>query len=211
MKPGKWAQYDQSRMNNQKKTIQSLQNEIKEFEKRKKAFQIHLKMKDNQIKLLNKEIEDLEKRCNELIYEEDNEIDIDEEKKTTNKDNNQKEFYVDPLLYQAFTTLKNIIKEKNDSLINKEHEFESMQTLQSNPEFKQLLNKCREVVKENSQLYEYIQTGVLENLKFENGLEKSQIDQLMLKIKEKELVNAEIEAEVNEFNNQVNAVKEIVA
>ena len=61
------------------------------------------------------------------------------------------------------------------------------------------------------QLYEYIQTGVLENLKFENGLEKSQIDQLMLKIKEKELVNAEIEAEVNEFNNQVNAVKEIVA
>ena len=89
--------------------------------------------------------------------------------------------------------------------------LQSMQTLQSNPEFKQLLNKCREVVKENSQLYEYIQTGVLENLKFENGLEKSQIDQLMLKIKEKELVNAEIEAEVNEFNNQVNAVKEIVA
>ena len=86
-----------------------------------------------------------------------------------------------------------------------------MQTLQSNPEFKQLLNKCREVVKENSQLCEYIQTGVLEKLKFENGLEKSQIDQLMLKIKEKELVNAEIEAEVNEFNNQVNAVKEIVA
>ena len=30
MKPGKWAQYDQSRMNNKKKTIKSLQKKIKE-------------------------------------------------------------------------------------------------------------------------------------------------------------------------------------
>ena len=54
MKAEKLSQYDISRMNNQKKTIQNLQNEIKQYEKRKKAFQIHLKMKDNQIKLLNK-------------------------------------------------------------------------------------------------------------------------------------------------------------
>ena len=190
-------------MNNQKKTIQNLQNEIKQYEKRKKAFQIHLKMKDNQIKLLNKEIEDLLKRNNELIYEDDT-INIDEDKKEENK----KEIYVDPLMYNELVKMKNIIKDKKETLAEIEQNFETLQTTQSNQEFKQIVNKCREVVKENAQLYDYIQTGVLENLKFENGLEKSQIDQLMLKIKEKELINSEIEYEANEINNQVNCLKE---
>lgn len=203
MKAEKLSQYDISRMNNQKKTIQNLQNEIKQYEKRKKAFQIHLKMKDNQIKLLNKEIEDLLKRNNELIYEDDT-INIDEDKKEENK----KEIYVDPLMYNELVKMKNIIKDKKETLAEIEQNFETLQTTQSNQEFKQIVNKCREVVKENAQLYDYIQTGVLENLKFENGLEKSQIDQLMLKIKEKELINSEIEYEANEINNQVNCLKE---
>lgn len=203
MKAEKLSQYDISRMNNQKKTIQNLQNEIKQYEKRKKAFQIHLKMKDNQIKLLNKEIEDLLKRNNELIYEDDT-INIDEDKKEENK----KEIYVDPLMYNELVKMKNIIKDKKDTLAEIEQNFETLQTTQSNQEFKQIVNKCREVVKENAQLYDYIQTGVLENLKFENGLEKSQIDQLMLKIKEKELINSEIEYEANDINNQVNGLKE---
>lgn len=203
MKAEKLSQYDISRMNNQKKTIQNLQNEIKQYEKRKKAFQIHLKMKDNQIKLLNKEIEDLLKRNNELIYEDDT-INIDEDKKEENK----KEIYADPLMYNELVKMKNIIKDKKDTLAEIEQNFETLQTTQSNQEFKQIVNKCREVVKENAQLYDYIQTGVLENLKFENGLEKSQIDQLMLKIKEKELINSEIEYEANDINNQVNGLKE---
>ena len=203
MNAEKLSQYDISRMNNQKKTIQNLQNEIKQYEKRKKAFQIHLKMKDNQIKLLNKEIEDLLKRNNELIYEDDT-INIDEDKKEENK----KEIYVDPLMYNELVKMKNIIKDKKETLAEIEQNFETLQTTQSNQEFKQIVNKCREVVKENAQLYDYIQTGVLENLKFENGLEKSQIDQLMLKIKEKELINSEIEYEANEINNQVNSLKE---
>ena len=203
MNAEKLSQYDISRMNNQKKTIQNLQNEIKQYEKRKKAFQIHLKMKDNQIKLLNKEIEDLLKRNNELIYEDDT-INIDEDKKKKKK----KEIYVDPLMYNELVKMKNIIKDKKETLAEIEQNFETLQTTQSNQEFKQIVNKCREVVKENAQLYDYIQTGVLENLKFENGLEKSQIDQLMLKIKEKELINSEIEYEANEINNQVNGLKE---
>lgn len=203
MNAEKISQYDISRMNNQKKTIQNLQNEIKQYEKRKKAFQVHLKMKDNQIKLLNKEIEDLLKRNNELIYDDDN-INIDEEK----KEDTNKEIYVDPLMYSELVKMKNIIKDKKETLANIEQNFEPLQTAQSNQEFKQIVNKCREVVKENAQLYDYIQTGVLENLKFENGLEKSQIDQLMLKIKEKELINTEIEYETNDINNLVNGLKE---
>ena len=111
-------------------------------------------------------------------------------------------------MYNELVKMKNIIKDKKDTLAEIEQNFETLQTTQSNQEFKQIVNKCREVVKENAQLYDYIQTGVLENLKFENGLEKSQIDQLMLKIKEKELINSEIEYEANEINNQVNGLKE---
>jgi len=63
-----------------------------------------------------------------------------------------------------------------------------------------MLIKCQEFHKENSELYDFTQGGTLENLKFENGLEKSQIDQLMLKLKEKESINNELENEHNEIN-----------
>jgi septal ring factor EnvC (AmiA/AmiB activator) len=46
----------------------------------------------------------------------------------------------------------------------------------------------------------------LENLKFENGLEKTHIDILMLKLREKEEINKELEAEVNEMNEYVIAL-----
>jgi peptidoglycan hydrolase CwlO-like protein len=57
--------------------------------------------------------------------------------------------------------------------------------------------------KENTELYNYTQGGTLENLKYENGLEKSQIDQLMLKLKEKEIINSELEYELNEISETI--------
>ena len=74
------------------------------------------------------------------------------------------------------------------------------------PQFKRLVNKCRELHKENIDLYNYAQGGTLENLKFENGLEKSQIDQLMLKLREKEEINKELDNEVNEISDNVTSV-----
>ena len=66
-----------------------------------------------------------------------------------------------------------------------------------------MVNKCRELHKENIDLYNYAQGGTLENLKFENGLEKSHIDILMLKLREKEEINKELENEVSECNEYV--------
>ncbi len=63
-----------------------------------------------------------------------------------------------------------------------------------------MVNKCRELHKENIDLYNYAQGGTLENLKFENGLEKSHIDILMLKLREKEEINKDLENEVTETN-----------
>ena len=55
-------------------------------------------------------------------------------------------------------------------------------------------------------MYNYAQGGTLENLKFENGLEKSQIDQLMLKLREKEEINKELDNEVIEISDNVTSV-----
>lgn len=187
----RWAEYDKKRMNSQKNTINSLQNEIKEYQKREKAFQAHLKFKDNQIYSSEKEIEDLLKRHSETVF-----------------DLSNNEIFLDPLLHKEYLTLKDLIGEKDEILLDKEHYFELLQTNQINQAFKKAIPKCREIVKENMELNNYLQSGILENLKFENGLEKSQIDQLMIKLKEKEIVNQEFEYELNELNEEINQLNE---
>ena len=58
------------------------------------------------------------------------------------------------------------------------------------------MKKCEYLHKENS---EYINHSVsVENLKQENTLEKKQIDQLLLKIKEKDYIQNELQREICE-------------
>ena len=97
-----------------------------------------------------------------------------------------------------------MIKEKDDLLQEKAYEFEKFQTNLNNIQIKKVLPKYREYIKENNELYNYIQVGILENLKYENGLTKSQIDQLKLKLKEKEMVKSELEYETIQDNDEVN-------
>ena len=198
----KWEKYDESRKNNQIKTIENLRDEIKEFEKREKAFKIHLKLKDNEIFKVKKEIKSLLKKDSEIIFDE--EISPETEDKDKKENENKNNLYIDPLINSEFETIKKMIKEKDEILQEKLHEFEQIQTNQTNPNFKRLIDKCRALVKENNELYNYIQVGILENLKYENGLTKSQIDQIKLKLKEKEIVKSELEYETNQENEEVN-------
>jgi chromosome segregation ATPase len=185
----KWDKYDFSRNNNQKKTIQSLRDEIKEYENREKAFKAHLKIKDNKIKTLTKEIEDILKRDNEII---------NENSKLENND-----YYFDPSLKIYFDNIKNLMLEKEEKINILYKQSDNLQQFQNNQNFK-YIQKCKELIKENNELYNYILIGTLENLKYENGLEKSQIDQLMLKLKEKEIVKKEMEYEAYQVNEEVN-------
>ena len=197
----KWDKYDEFRINNQRKTIGNLRDEIKEFEKWEKAFKIHLKIKDNEIMKLKKEIKSLLKKDNEIIF--DDEILL--ENKDDKKENENKKFlYLDPLIDSEFKTIQKMIKEKDDLLQEKAYEFEKFQTNLNNIQIKKVLPKYREYIKENNELYNYIQVGILENLKYENGLTKSQIDQLKLKLKEKEMVKSELEYETIQDNDEVN-------
>ena len=65
------------------------------------------------------------------------------------------------------------------------------------------MSKCKDLIKENNELYNYTQGGTLENLKYENGLEKSHIDQLMIKLKEKDIINGELEGELTELSETI--------
>ena len=88
----KWDKYDEFRINNQRKTIGNLRDEIKEFEKREKAFKIHLKIKDNEIMKLKKEIKTLLKKDNEIIFDDEILLDNKDDKK---ENENKKYLYLD--------------------------------------------------------------------------------------------------------------------
>ncbi len=109
----KWLQYDNTRMENQYKTISDLQNEIREYEKRERAFLIHTHLKDKQIICLKKEIKDLIKKQSEKIFE------------------NRKEIVVDSLIMNEFKILKSLIKEKNEKLNSRDEELLALQTTQN--------------------------------------------------------------------------------
>ena len=93
--------------------------------------------------------------------------------------------------------------EKEENINNLLKQSDNLQQFQNNQNIK-YLQKCKELIKENNELYNYILIWTLENLKYENGLEKSQIDQLMLKLKEKEIVKKEMEYEAYQINEEVN-------
>jgi hypothetical protein len=161
----------------QSKTILELQQDIREFQKKERAYLIKIHLKD-------KDIRNLENYKNELL-------------KKFNS-NQEPDIYLDSLMMSEFKALKNLIKEKDELLLAKDEELNSLQAGQLNP--KKLVNRCKDLHKENMDLYNYTQGGCLENLRHENGLEKDQIDQLMLKLKEKENIQFDLENEINELS-----------
>jgi hypothetical protein len=172
--------FEELKMETQSKTILELQNDIKEFQKRERAYLVKLHLKDKEIKQLENHKSDLLKRQDPEYL--------------------KGCMYFDPLMLQEFNIYKNLIKEKDELLQAKDEELNCLQTNPNHPLFKRLVNKCRDLHKENMELYNYTQGGTLENLRYENGLEKGQIEQLMSKLKEKEHIQGDLENEINELS-----------
>lgn len=108
----KWLQYDNTRIENQFKTITDLQSQIKDYEKRERAFHIHLKLKEKQILHTKKDIKELTKKYSEKIF-------------------NRKELCLDSLLSNEFKILNNHLKEKEKEIIDKDKELLALQTVQN--------------------------------------------------------------------------------
>ena len=192
----------------QNKTTNDLLEELKMYEEREKAFKIHLKRKDIEIQKLEKEIKKLRGDINQSNTEENENEDyssISNEEMKLEKENEteDKNIYIDPYYNQYLNELIDIIKYKNREYQDKNQKCEQMQANDNNNAVKQAYNRCRDLVKENMELYNYFQIGILENLKFENGLEKNQIGLLMIKLKALEQYKNELEYEAKEANDKV--------
>lgn len=174
--------FDENKAEIQSKTILELQNDIKEHQKKERAYIVKLHLKDKEIRNFENYRNDLLKKYNEK------------------KLDHHYDLYLNPLMLSEFKTLKKLLKEKDDLLLAKDEELNSLQTGTNNPMFKKLVNKCKDLHKENMDLYNYTQGGTLENLRHENGLEKDQIEELMMKLREKENIQNDLENEINELS-----------
>ena len=197
----------------QNQTASELLEELKIYEEREKAFKIHLKMKDIEIQKLEKEIKKLRGDINQSNMDENENEDYssisnDEMKQEKENENEDKNIYLDPYYNEYLNEIINIIKYKNREYQDKNQKWEQLQANDNNNTLKQGYKRCRELVKENLELYNYFQAGILENLKFENGLEKNQIELLMIKLKALEQYKNELEYETKEANDKINGALE---
>ena len=192
----------------QNQSINDLLEQLKVYEEREKAFQTHLKMKDIEIQNLEKEIKKLRGDSSQINPEE-NEAEEDsdlsnEDMKQENKNNTQdKNIYIDPYYNEYLNELIEVIKYKNKEYEDKNKQLEQMESNENNI-FKQTYKRIKDLIKENLEFYNFFQAGILEKLKFENGLEKNQIELLMIKLKALEQYNNELEFECKEANSKIN-------
>ena len=91
-------------------------------------------------------------------------------------------------MLNEFKNLKSILKEKETMLLSKEEELNSLQTNQST--FKKYMTKFKNVYHEN--------------LRNENTNEQSQINQLMIKLKESD-------ENINDYENQIDEANETIS
>ncbi len=101
-------EFDDTKMQTQSKTILEIQHDIKEYQKKERAYLVQLHLKDKEIRQLETLRNDLLKKHN------DNKIDN----------------YIDPVMLNEFKNYKNILKEKDELLQVKDEELNA---LKSNP------------------------------------------------------------------------------
>lgn len=167
------------------KSIIELQNEINDYKKAERAYVVLLFLKDAEIKKLSSYKKNLLSKIDKLCKNQKN------SKINDNLYSNQK-------LLNEFKTLKNILKEKEGLLLSKEEEFSSLQTQNIRKNLTIAGNKLKSIQDINLELYDYVRGNSIENMRYENSLEMSRIEQLMLKIKDSESLHNDYENQIDE-------------
>ena len=169
------------------KSIIELQNEINNFKKKERAYLVELQIKDEIIQKLTTFKNGLINQINESLIN---------NSKSKNTD------YLDQRMLNEFKNLKNILKEKETMLLSREEELNSLPTNQ--PNFTKFIIKSKNLQNENYEFVNYIQGNFLENLRSENTNEQSQINQLMIKLKESD-------ENINDYENQIDEANETIS
>lgn len=170
-------------------SIIELQNKILEFQRRERAYIVEIYLKNQEISNLTSFKESLEKQIASI---------------GDYKNKKYNNHYADPTTLHSFKNIKNIIKEKDALLLSREEELNYFPTPSSQAVIRKMALRAKELQKENLDLYNYIQGNTIENMRQENALEKSQIEQLMLKLKDNEAV-------YNDFINQIDEANETIS
>lgn len=191
--------YDNIRSENLSKTITELKNEIEEYKRRERAFITHLHLKEKEIFYLEANLRQANAKLREksniaFSINSNNKFITNEAIETTSV----QEYFVDHNMLNEFNRLKEIIKEKDEKLLQKEELATMNMSNTTNISYKRLIAKCKDYLRENNDFKNFCDNGILENFKFKNGIKETQIDHLMLKLKEKEAVINEQEVELNE-------------
>ena len=169
------------------KSIIELQNEINNFKKKERSYLVELQIKDEIIEKLTSFKNGLINQINESLIN---------NSKSKNTD------YLDQRMLNEFKNLKNILKEKETMLLSREEELNSLQTNQ--PNFTKFIIKSKNLQNENLEFVNYIEGNILENLRNENTNEQSQINQLMIKLKESD-------ENINDYENQIDEANETIS
>ena len=167
------------------KSIIELQNEINDYKKAERAYVVLLFLKEAEIKKLSSYKKSLLSKIDKLCKNQKNSNIND------NLHSNQK-------LLNEFKNLKNILKEKEGLLLSKEEEFSSLQTQNIRKNLTIAGNKLKSIQDINLELYDYVRGNSIENMRYENSLEMSRIEQLMLKIKDSESLQNDYENQIDE-------------
>ena len=115
--------------------------------------------------------------------------------------------YSNQKLLNEFKNLKNILKEKEGLLLSKEEEFSSLQTQNIRKNLTIAGNKLKSIQDINLELYDYVRGNSIENMRYENSLEMSRIEQLMLKIKDSESLQNDYENQIDEACDTLSFLK----
>ena len=165
------------------KSIIELQNEINEYKKQERAYIVLLHLKDKKIQTLASYKKTLLNRINKM---------------TNNNSSSLKNEYNHPKILKAFHTLKNILKEKEGLLLSREEELSSLQTPNIRRNLTLAGNKLKSIQDINLELYDYVRGNSIENMRYENSLEQSRIEQLMLKLKDSEALYNDYQSQIDE-------------
>lgn len=167
------------------KSIIELQNEINDYKKAERAYVVLLFLKEAEIKKLSSYKKSLLSKIDKLC----------KNQKNSNINDN---LYSNQKLLNEFKNLKNILKEKEGLLLSKEEEFSSLQTQNIRKNLTIAGNKLKSIQDINLELYDYVRGNSIENMRYENSLEMSRIEQLMLKIKDSESLQNDYENQIDE-------------
>lgn len=164
------------------KSIIKLQAEIEVYKRKERVYMVELAKKEKTIKELNNLKKYLTSNLEEISEYESDKI--------------NKNLYVNPIMLEHFNLLQNSLNEIEDANLRRDEEMIYLEP-QSNQskKFYKLLGR---LVKDNGEIFQYINGNYIENMKQDNDCEKGQIDQLLFELKDRQNIFYDLQQQIDQ-------------